>query len=193
MGNKVKLRQNIGVLSNPNKAIADVDIEYKRHKLQFCMQVAALNTFRVKTPQQMEERLQQLFDLCVQSGDIPTYENLAVACGIPIRTFYEMQTGNNEIHAEFLPIVKKAKDIIAQMESSMAMDGKMPSVVWIFRAKNYAGMRDVQQVEVAPTSSGDVPKNSNDLVAALPEIPDNAQIEEKTPIVMEKLKEEVDK
>lgn len=54
-------------------------------------------------------------------------------------------------------------------------------------------MKDVQQVEVAPTSSGDVPKNSNDLVAALPEIPDNAQIEEKTPIVMEKLKEEVDK
>lgn len=113
--------------------------------------------------------------------------------GIPIRTFYEMQTGHYEGYAEYLPIVKRAKDVIAQMESSLAMDGKIPSVVWIFRAKNFTGMRDVQQVEVAPTSSGDVPKNSNDLVAALPEIPDNAQIEEKTPIVMEKSKEEVDK
>lgn len=55
------------------------------------------------------------------------------------------------------------------------------------------GMKDVQQVEVAPTSSGDVPKNSNDIVAALPEIPDNAQIEEKTPIVMKTSSEDIDK
>ena len=71
---------NVGALVNPNKAAADLDAEYKRHKLQFCMQVAKLNTFRVKTPDQMQERLNQLFDLCTQTGDIPTYENLAVAC-----------------------------------------------------------------------------------------------------------------
>lgn len=51
-------------------------------------------------------------------------------------------------------------------------------------------MKDVQQVEVAPTSSGDVPKNSGDIVAALPEIPDNAEVDTKTPIVMQELKEE---
>lgn len=73
-------RSNVGALTNPNKAVADIDIEYKRHKLQFCMQVAALNTSRVKTPQEMENRLQKLFELCIQTGDIPTYENLAVAC-----------------------------------------------------------------------------------------------------------------
>lgn len=47
------------------------------------------------------------------------------------------------------------------------------------------GMKDVQQVEVSPTSSGDVPKNSGDLVAALPEIPENAEIKEKIPIIMD--------
>lgn len=46
-------------------------------------------------------------------------------------------------------------------------------------------MKDVQQVEVSPTSSGDVPKNSGDLVAALPDIPENAEIEEKTPIIID--------
>lgn len=101
--------------------------------------------------------------------------------------------GNYDGYAEYLPIVKNAKDIIAQMESSMAMDGKIPPVVWIFRAKNFTGMRDVQQVEVAPTSSGDVPKNSGDLVAALPEIPDNAEIEEKTPIIMDSSSKDIDK
>lgn len=79
MGNSKSIgRRNIDALNHPDKAIDD--IEYKRHKLQFCMQVAKLNTFRVKTPDQMQERLNQLFDLCTQTGDIPTYENLAVAC-----------------------------------------------------------------------------------------------------------------
>ena len=55
------------------------------------------------------------------------------------------------------------------------------------------GMKDVQQVEVAPSSSGDVPKNSGDLVAALPEIPKNAEIEEKTPIVMDSSSKGIDK
>lgn len=104
-----------------------------------------------------------------------------------------MSNGVAEANLDFLPIIKNAKDIIAQMESSMAMDGKIPPVVWIFRAKNFTGMRDVQQVEVAPTSSGDVPKNSNDIVAALPEIPENAEIEEKTPIIMDSSSKDVDK
>lgn len=79
------------------------------------------------------------------------------------------------------------------IESILARDGKIPPVLWIFRAKNYLKMKDVQQVEVSPTSSGDVPKNSNDIVAALPEIPDNAEIEEKTPIIMDSSSEDIDK
>ena len=103
-----------------------------------------------------------------------------------------MQSGQFEKTAEFSQIIKKAKDQVSMIESCLARDGKIPAPLWIFRAKNYMGMKDVQQVEVSPTSSGDVPKNSGDLVAALPEIPDNAEIEEKTPIVME-LQDNVDK
>lgn len=59
--------------------------------------------------------------------------------------------------------------------------------------KTSHGMKDVQQVEVAPTSSGDVPKNSNDLVAALPDVPENVEIKENIPIVMETSSDEFDK
>lgn len=128
-------QSNIDALRCTDKMIDDID--YKKRKIAFCMEVAKLNTHRVSTPQEMQDRLQQLFELCIKTGDIPTYENLAVACGIPIRTFYEMQAGNYDRYAEFLPIIKNAKDLIAQMEGSMATDGKMPSVVWIFRAKNF--------------------------------------------------------
>ena len=53
----------------------------------------------------------------------------------------------------------------------MANDGKIPSAVWIFRAKNYMGMKDVQQIEAVQTASGDIPNQENDLLEALPESP----------------------
>lgn len=59
----------------------------------------------------------------------------------------------------------------------MAADGIMPSTVWIFRAKNYQKMKDVQQVEVAPTASGDVPNNADDMVATLPEAPNVIEVD----------------
>lgn len=168
---------NIGKHTSVQKATNDLDISYKKKKISFALQVAKLNKFRVSTPEEMTERLDELFQLCIDTGNIPTYEALAVACGIPIRTFYDMSTGNFDKTAEFSPIIKSAKDTIALMESSMANDGKIPSAVWIFRAKNYMGMKDVQQIEAVQTASGDIPNQENDLLEALPESPAENVIE----------------
>jgi len=43
--------------------------------------------------------------------------------------------------------------------------------------KTTCGMKDVQQVEVAPTASGDVPNNGGDILATLPEAPEDSVIE----------------
>ena len=43
--------------------------------------------------------------------------------------------------------------------------------------KIICGMKDVQQVEVTPTASGDMPTNSGDIVATLPEAPEDSVIE----------------
>ena len=59
------------------------------------------------------------------------------------------------------------------MESSMVRDGKIPPVLWIFRAKNYLGMKDLQTLEANTFVSGDVPNNQGDILSALPEVPDN--------------------
>lgn len=168
---------NIGNRSSTMKNLQDVDIEYRKKKIAFVVQVAKLNKFRVSTPEEMTERLEELFQLCVETGNIPNYEALAVACGIPIRTFYDMSTGNFDKTADFSPIIKSAKDTIALMESSMANEGKIPSAVWIFRAKNYMGMKDVQQIEAVQTASGDIPNQESDLLEALPESPGENVIE----------------
>lgn len=98
------------------------------------------------------------------------------------------------VHVEFSDTIKKAKDFIANYDALLANNNKINAAVYCFRSKNFYGMKDVQQVEVAATPAGDIPSNSQDIVAALPEVPNNALLLEKTPIVMESSsKEKVDK
>lgn len=80
---------------------------------------------------------------------------------------------------EYSQILKRAKDTISLMENTMAADGTMPSAVWIFRAKNYQQMKDVQQIEAVSTNQGDVPTNADDMVATLPEAPDVIEVDSK--------------
>lgn len=73
-----------------SKAIQNVDENYMKKKWTFTLAVNALNVKRIENEQEMENRIQQLFDLCTNMNEIPTYEAIAVACGLPIRTFYDM-------------------------------------------------------------------------------------------------------
>jgi len=79
---------------------------------------------------------------------------------------------------EFSQIIKRAKDTISLMENTMAADGTIPPAVWIFRAKNYQKMKDVQEIQAIGVNSGDVPQNSGDIVATLPDAPDVIEVEE---------------
>lgn len=162
---------NIGNRNSISKAISDVDLDYRKNKIAFAVQVAKLNTGRVQSPEEMKERFEKLFELCMQTGNLPSYEGLAVACGIPLRTFYDMKAGNYEGYAQYSQVINDVKSVIAFAESSMATDGKIPSSVWVFRAKNYLGMRDVQQIEAISNQSGDIPNQSGVDLAELPEAP----------------------
>ena len=172
-----KYVNNIGNRTSLQKAIKDVDKEYIKQTWKFALAVDALNVKRVENEEEMEERIQQLFDLCSSTGNVPTYESIAVACGIPSRTFYDWKNDRNGSTPEYSRIIKRAKEVVALMEASMVRDGKIPPSLWIFRSKNYLGMKDVQQIEAVQTASGDIPNQEEDLLAALPESPNEKVIE----------------
>lgn len=162
---------NIGNRCSLQKAVKDVDKEYISNLWKFSMQVSALNTGRVKSADEMRERIQKLFEICYKTSNMPTYESLAVACGIPSSTFYDMKNAKFEGYAQYSVVIKEAKEQIAMIESAMVRDGKIPPSLWQFRAKNYLGMRDVQQIEAISNQSGDVPNQSGVDLAELPEAP----------------------
>lgn len=128
-----------------------------------------------KTQRDMEDRIDEYFQLCQSYGLNPTVEGLALAVDYDRRTLFEIQKGNQ--NQPFMDIVKKAKDFIANYDAILAASNKINAAVYCFRSKNFYGMKDVQQVEVTPTASGDIPIDGESLVEALPEAPDENVIE----------------
>ena len=49
-------------------------------------------------------------------------------------------------------MVKKAKEILAGIDAKLVSQGKIPQVTYIFRAKNFFGMRDQQEVVLTPNN-----------------------------------------
>ena len=55
-------------------------------------------------------------------------------------------------------MIKKAKEILAGIDAKLVSMGKIPQVTYIFRAKNFFGMKDQQDLVVTPAASlGDSP------------------------------------
>lgn len=100
---------------------------------------------------------------------------LAIALDYDRRSLFEIARGS--FRPDFVDIVKKAKDMIANYDATFAQNGKQNSAVYIFRSKNFYGMKDVQQIEAAVTPNGDVPTNGEYLIATLPEAPEKDVIE----------------
>ena len=49
-------------------------------------------------------------------------------------------------------IIRQAKQILASIDAELAQEGKTQPVVYMFRAKNFYGMKDQQDVVVTPNT-----------------------------------------
>lgn len=78
-----------------------------------------------------------------KTGVFPTVEGLAASCGISTRTLCDWERLNDTRSL----MVQKAKQILAELDAQLVQNGKIPQVVYIFRAKNFHGMQDAVKVE----------------------------------------------
>lgn len=110
---------------------------------------------RVKTAEECAERLNWFFKTCADTQQLPTIEKMYLALGIT-RSGHGMwqYRGTNE---EIRQLINQGKTIIAAMDSELATTGTLQPVVWIFRAKNFYGMRD--QVDIQATTGNALEEN----------------------------------
>jgi hypothetical protein len=49
-------------------------------------------------------------------------------------------------------LIKKAKELLASFDAKMVQEGKINPVTYIFRAKNYFGLKDQQEYVLTPNN-----------------------------------------
>lgn len=102
-----------------------------------------------KDNEECAERLNEFFAQCARDDQMPTVEDMALALGVTRKTVWEWETGVRR-DPERQYMIQKAKEIIAGIDAKLAAEGKIPQVVYIFRAKNFHGMKDQQDVVFTP-------------------------------------------
>lgn len=142
----------------------------KTRALRRTMLIKSLNTHRCTSPEELKERFEQLFDMCFRNNFIPTVEALALCSGIDRRTLWDMENVKHAGYAGYTDIVKNAKDFIATLEAELARDGEINSTVYIFRAKNYYGMADKQEVVLTPNTGVQEPVDAEKILKNVPQI-----------------------
>lgn len=147
-GEQVAKKRGRGGKENfPNVIPSDTKAEDIRRIMKDCLRWYELP--RIETDDDCRQRLYDFFVGCAESGEMATIEKMCLALGYNRQTVFDWGEGRH-CSAERSYMIKKAKDLVATMESVMVSEGKINPVVYIFRAKNYFGMKDQQDIVVKP-------------------------------------------
>ena len=172
-------RRNIGKLQD-NKPKADKDRELAKKVLKFNLEVMQKASSKPKTVEELQDRFTEYFEKCVDEGMPPTIEGLALVSGWCRSTFYDI--GEGKVNVQFSDTIKRAKDYVCNYDALMATLGKVNAPVYIFRSKNFYDMKDVQEIKAGPIGDVTKPQNEQDILNAMPELPDSSSA---SPIVLD--------
>ena len=104
---------------------------------------------RVSSDDDIEARTLEYLQYCVDHDERPTVESYCLALGYPRQTVFRWEQAGGRRG----DIIKNAKEAIFAYDGQMVSNGKLNPVVYIFRAKNYSGMKDQTDVVIEPRQS----------------------------------------
>lgn len=105
----------------------------------------------VRTDEECAERLNEFFQVISEAGELPTVEKMALALGTTHSSIWDWENGRS-CSAARQAMIKQAKELLAAMDAELVSRNKIPQVTYIFRAKNFFGMKDQTDVIVTPNN-----------------------------------------
>lgn len=117
--------------------------------LRYAMVSLDLPPIDISDPKQVEQRIYDYFQFCVDNDRKPNIKGLGNWLGVDNDTVLNWRKGiyRSETH---LGVIKKAVDILEEMWWDYGQNGKCNPAAWIFIGKNAFGMKDVQDVVLTP-------------------------------------------
>lgn len=166
--------KNIASILDPNNA----PVGARREALRRTLLARKLCTSRCTTSQELKERFDQLFEVAFNERLCSYCRNARIMFTVLLVVIYGIlkmvEATNGDGMSE---VVKNAKELIGSAEGLLALDGELNSTVYIFRAKNYQGMTDKQEVVVTPNNIPQEQMNADEIIKNLPGIGDNKSLQ----------------
>ena len=133
-GVNMDLKNNTNLKKNEISRIIGESIQYYSRK-------------EPRTNEEISQGIEDYFYQCMEVGQLPTVEDLSLSLGVTRMTIWNWETGKDP---ERRRLILRAKEHIAAIDAKLVLENKIPQVAYIFRAKNYFGMKDQQDVTIAP-------------------------------------------
>lgn len=119
-----------------------------------------------ETDDEIQSRVDEFLLSCYETGQRATVEKLALALGVTRKCLWEWEMQSNRRGN----IIKSAKEYLAAFDADLATSGKMNPVPYIFRAKNYYGMKDQTDITIEPRQ-GIADQDAETVAAKYAELP----------------------
>lgn len=119
--------------------------KYVRHM----MSVMQMPRIDIADPKQVQNRINEYFELCTVNDMKPTVKGFCNAIGIAKQTLWSWKTGARraDTHEE---IILRAYDGLEALWEDYMMNGKINPMAGVFLGVNNYGYKDVKQVNLTP-------------------------------------------
>ena len=105
---------------------------------------------RAVTDKEIVDRVREFFEWHFENGAVPTLEKLALALGYTRTTLGNWERGGNGSTLTRQRTIQDAKEILASYDADLAIQGYLNPFLYVFRSKNYFGMKDQVDHTIAP-------------------------------------------
>ena len=110
------------------------------------------NMEKAVTDEEIRERLEMYFVETLKAGEIPTVEEMSLALGYDRATIWKWESGGEGSTPARRNLIKKAKEFLASFDAQLVQEGKVNPTTYIFRAKNYFGLKDEVEYVLTPNN-----------------------------------------
>lgn len=123
-------------VKNYNTAIADRALMRRDSKLG--------------APEEVEKRIQEYFEICKNTSQLPSIKALSLYIGVPYRTIKKYIDDPTSRYNEMLVM---ARDLCHVIVENGALNNKVNPATYMFTAANYYDMKNTQSVEIGRSSA----------------------------------------
>ena len=138
--------------------------------LSLGMELFRLPAIDLKVPEQVENRLNEFFEIHARYDMKPTVAGMGMALGLDRRRLWEIKTGNlkggntpYDLPTLTLVSIKKAYEYMEILWENYMQNGKINPVSGIFLGKNNFGYQDKTEYVVTPNTNSDSDYNADDI------------------------------